>query len=297
VEATPLDSAGGPLTPVRVTGVRAGTSDVVLASSPPLVIEGRFVLEDGTPFPPGAAVVEFRTHHPNGSLKSSTRLASAWSPDGSFRTQALDPDESYDIVVTHVPGRSGGAARGLRPGARDVEVVIRNGGRIEGRVLDLLGEPIPAGVTVEAHAKGGSWPAEPGNFAFTSTDADGRFVLLGLGDSTFRVSAGGHQSEFIPIAAPDLVAPGARNVELRLERGVSIEGRLVDANGAAPPKGVYVQVTRQGIPLPLDDEGRFAVRGLQPGRFSLFALVGTRVVELGEVAAPATGLTFTLPAK
>jgi RNA polymerase sigma-70 factor (ECF subfamily) len=294
IEATPTDASGEQLTPARVARVQAGTHDVVIESRPSVVIEGRFLDDDGKPLPLMYGSAELRTLHPNGSLKSSAGVASQYNPDGSFRTQPLDPAETYDLVVTNVPGRIGGIARGLRPGARGVDIVIRKGGQISGRVLDASGAPVPAGLSVVARATTGrTWPATPGDDSFARTDADGRFVLTGIDDRPYRVEAGGDPSEFIEARTEKTYSPGATDVEIRLERGVAVSGRLVDAKGEALKAG-FVEATRQGSPVSVDKEGRFTIRALKPGRYPLFAQIGQRIVDLGEVQAPSDSLQFTI---
>jgi RNA polymerase sigma-70 factor (ECF subfamily) len=294
VEATPTGADGAELSPVRARNVPAGTHDVVLESRPSLVIEGRFLDDDGKPFPLGIGTAELLTYHPNGSMKSSTGVASQFNPDGSFRTQPLDPAETYDIVVTRVPGHVGGAARGLHPGQRGVDIVVRTGGRIAGRVLDASGNPVPAGVDVIARAVGGrGWPSNPGDDSFAKTDADGRFTLTGIDDRPYHVEAGGDPSDFIRGRTDGTVSAGATDVELRLERGASISGRLVDAKGEAMRSG-WVQAERSGTPVLVDKDGRFTLRALKPGRYTLYAQIGQRIVELGEAQAPSDSLTLTV---
>ena len=68
----------------------------------------------------------------------------------------------------------------------------------------------------------------------------------------------------------------------------------MDAAGA-PHKGGAVQLLRYGSLVSVDDDGTFAIRGVVPGRYPLFLHVGQRIVELGEVEAPSTELTITVP--
>jgi hypothetical protein len=147
---------------------------------------------------------------------------------------------------------------------------------------------------VSAHSvQGEPWPQVPGRTAFGKTGADGRFTLIGLGDDKFRVYAGGHPDDFIEASAPQPVAAGTRNVEFRLERGVTIAGRVLDRKGQVV-RGMFVQAERHGSPVQVDREGRFAIHALKPGTMRLHGQIGDRIVDLGETQAPAEGLELTV---
>jgi hypothetical protein len=118
-------------------------------------------------------------------------------------------------------------------------------------------------------------------------------VLRGLAVGPYTLRAGGAPSDFIATDVPDPVTPGAGAVEIRVVRGVTLSGRLVDAKGA-PIRGGLVQVTRHGERAVSDETGRFTIRALASGRFPLFAQIGSRIVVLGEVDVPGDGLEFTI---
>jgi protocatechuate 3,4-dioxygenase beta subunit len=293
--ATPLTASGGDASPVRAADVQAGARDVVLRTSEGLTISGRLLTEDGKPLPQGPGSVQVRWKTDTGGI-SWQDLSMIWAADGSFRTGALEPGRLYDVVVTQIPGRLGATLRGVKPGTTGLVVTVLDGGRISGRVVDASGAPVPAGVGVQANGKGlGSWPPEPGASSFTTTDADGRFTLTGLADTAYSVGAGGHPSDFVRASNPQQVAPGSADVEIRVERGAAIAGRLVDAKGVAL-KGGVVEARQEHVLLPvsLDDQGRFSMHGLKPGTWRLSTRVGQRTVDLGDVQAPADGLVLTV---
>jgi RNA polymerase sigma-70 factor (ECF subfamily) len=286
---------GGDPGQVRIEGVQAGTSDVVVTARTGQCIEGRLLLEDGSPLPQGPGSVQVRWKNEAGGL-SWRELGVMWSADGSFRTVALEPGRLYDVVVTSIPGRLGAAVRGVKPGTTDLVVTVKDGGRITGRVVDASGAPVPAGVHVGAHSRAsGSWPAEPGGYSFAETAADGTFTLPGLADTDYQLEAGGDPSEFIQTELGKPLQPGSEGVEIRVERGVTIAGRLADAKGVAL-KGGYVEVrgedSHEGASV--DNQGRFAVHGLRPGAYRLYTRVGQRNLDLGDVQAPAEGLVLTV---
>jgi RNA polymerase sigma-70 factor (ECF subfamily) len=295
LSATPRTADGGDASPVRAADVQSGAKDVVLRTEAGQVIAGRLLLEDGKPLPQGPGSVQVRWKNELGGL-SWQELGMMWSADGSFRTNALEPGRLYDIVVTSIPGRLGAAVRGVKPGTTDLVVTVKDGGRITGRVVDASGAPVPAGVTVGAHAKSsGSWPPEPGQAVFTHTADDGTFTLTGLADTDYQLEAGGHPSDFIQTRLGKATPPGSQGIEIRVERGVTIAARLVDAKGVSL-KGGVVEVRGPGgyHVVAIDDQGRFDLNGLKPGSYSLSTKVGQRTVDLGEVQAPADGLVLTV---
>ncbi len=291
VEATPSDASGQPMSPVRITRIKSGTRGVVLRTQEALVIEGRLLLEDGSPLP-RQAQVEIRERTEGDGFRSGRIML--WSQtDGSFRTSPLKPDRMYDIVVSDVPGSIGAIARGIRAGTRGVDLVIRTGGRIEGRVLDQEGRPVQTRVRARV-ANGGTWPSTPGDAASATSDLDGHFVLRGLRAEPYAIEVGGTPSEFLETRLPTPVDPGATGVEVRVAHRAVVSGRLVDAAGS-PHKGGAVQLMRHGSSVFVDDAGRFAIRGVVPGRYPLFLRLGQRIVELGDVDAPSAGLEITVP--
>ena len=100
-----------------------------------------------------------------------------------------------------------------------------------------------------------------------------------------------------------IVAAGAKDVVLDVQKGVTMAGFLQDAEGR-PLKTHYLAghapgtvggvsaYTRVG-----DDEGKFVLAGLQAGKVALSAYVGDRFVELGVYDAPAGGVVVKVPAK
>jgi RNA polymerase sigma factor (sigma-70 family) len=295
LSASPQSADGADASPVRAPDVQAGANDVVLRTSEGLTISGRLLLEDGKPLPQSSGSVQVRWKNDLGGL-SWQELGMMWSADGSFRTGALEPERLYDLVVEGIPGRLGATVRGIKPGTKDLVVTVRDGGRISGRVVDASGAPVPAGVGVSANSDARpTWPATPGQHVYTTTDAEGRFTLSGLADTNYQLFAGGNASDFVQTQVEKRFAPGSTGVEIRVERGVSIAGRVVDAKGVAL-KGGVVDVRGQGDSevAPIDEQGRFAIRGLKPGTHRISALLGKRTIDLGEVQAPADGLVLTV---
>lgn len=159
---------------------------------------------------------------------------------------------------------------------RALDVVLEPGWVVEGLVRDAETSQPVGSVTVAI----GSPLAD---LRTTTTDAGGRFVLGGLGGaaSRLRASAPGYAPvELSRIPLPD---DGAARVELVLERGRTLTGRVVDATGAPVPEArVDAIAARQGSTgtrsqretATTDSEGRFRVDRLS--RDLAHALLVTR---------------------
>jgi hypothetical protein len=149
---------------------------------------------------------------------------------------------------------------------------------ITGRVLDPEGKAV-AGAFVSAlrdgaTARGGAGGAE--------SDAEGRFVIEGVDAGTYRVSAlaeGYASAEVYPVAvAEDAAAP---DVDIRLERGRTLRGRVVDARGngvaaalvVAAPAGTTAAA---GAPASTDINGAFAIDVGAAGSWDLAGLAAGR---------------------
>ena len=182
-------------------------------------------------------------------------------------------DESGRFVVTGVtPGRyrllattSWGAAHmplvggeDVEAGARGLRLALPGTTSISGRVVDETDAPI-AGVEVVATGADGALHAG-------ATGADGAFTISGVpGFGRFIVSA--TFNERLPIRVVD-VAPGAAGVTIRIVRGLSASGRLLDAAGKPVTPATLVFRTEHGdveAHVYVDENGRFAVEHLLPG--------------------------------
>lgn len=152
---------------------------------------------------------------------------------------------------------------GNAPGASDQPIT--------GVVLAADGSPL-AGVEVQALFAGRGRAI--GRSASAITDEAGAFVLAPLDAASYVVRATPKAGGAFVQRGP--VEPGAF-VELRLEAGLSLEGRLVDDSGEAVAAGT-VELSRVVDPVRrariasvsvFDVQGRFRFEGLQPGRYEL----------------------------
>ncbi len=265
-----------------VTGVRAGTGDLAIRIPASLRIAGRVRLEGGGA--PG--VVEYQYLNSGGGVVTILKT----KEDGTFRT-GLVPEGAAQDLHFHPGGTLLNVSlRGVLPGRTDLDVVFREGGTIAGRVVDPDGNPVAAGVPVAGGGRG-------------VTEEGGVFVLRGVGDRSYTVSAGGPPSAWAPTPAEGKFTAGATGIVIRVLPCAPLSGRVVRADGT-PVAGLDVSVdtvdegTGPGAFdwIATDAEGRFTARGFPPGTVRFKGLHPSRGdVDLGTAVAPATDLVLTLP--
>ena len=165
---------------------------------------------------------------------------------------------NLSMTVTHPDYLRSGASTAA--GMENV-VVLRQGLRVTGRVLDSEGDPVEGAVAQLGLDRFGT--GEPK----TTTDAEGRFALLNCkaGRSAVTIQADG----MAPQVQDVTVAEEIEALEFHLKPGPVLRGRVVDVDGK-PIEGVVVAPdTWRGYRtlehrMKTDDEGRFEWRGAPP---------------------------------
>lgn len=166
---------------------------------------------------------------------------------------------------------------------------------VEGRVMDEEGEPVARAQLFTLRSSRGDFGPET-----TSTDAVGRFRLDLFAPGRIRLTV---DAEGFALAWQDLEAERSAvplRADFRLDRGLSISGRVLSASGLPvagayvvhvwilpmlPPRDslsgtcdpeVVVSTWRHQVGPETDEEGRFVLTGLEPGLFQLEASVPGR---------------------
>lgn len=214
--------------------------------------------------------------------------------DGTFTFSA--PAGSYGLIA-----RSEG--RGSPPVvSAGGAVVLRlvSDATLQGTVRDEHGAPVPMFSVLLQWKQGAleTTGVQPRHVV----DANGAFVLAPVSTGTLEVviAAPG----FAP-SEPRVVslAPGeTRSLEFTLGRGVQVQGSVLSRSTRAPLRGARVSLERSAddTALPLartDENGRFSLGGLTPGRRSLLAEAeghDSRLLSLEVSASGATGLVIDL---
>jgi hypothetical protein len=142
---------------------------------------------------------------------------------------------------------------------------------IAGRVLDATGAPVGDAVVRAAPSMMSIVAAT----VYATTAADGAFVLAGVDHAAYDVST--ELPDHLPAVRRGVLG-GSRGVDLVVEPGLAIAGRVVDAGGAPVPAFTVVARGRTGVahaiaataPV-LDPQGQFAIR-VRPGDYDLVAV-------------------------
>ncbi len=139
--------------------------------------------------------------------------------------------------------------------------LVRGGVEVRGIVADISGGPIVhASVRANAISEERSWPT-------VETDDNGAFSLwVAPGDVAVSATADGYAQGFGLGRAPG-------KVNLLLTPESSLSGTVVDARTNEPVAGVTIQAGggEGGGSDMTDDQGRFNVTRITPGRYTLFA--------------------------
>lgn len=245
---------------VRQVEIAPGTNaaDFVLDGGQP--VAGRVTDEDGDAIE--GARVEIRLQDP----WDPHAYTAASDADGGFLFSAVATG-LYDLRAGSPGYAESKSAEALRVEARPVEgvqVVLRRGVTVSGRLLGLSFEELAAAEVVAEEPHGGS-RAGP-------VDYQGRYEISDLapGDWLVRGSVRGRHRE---AEARVTLAPGAREVErdLRFGGGLALTGS-VSYGGAPLPEA---RVSAHGLEAALvrsamtDHQGSFRLEGLEPGRYRL----------------------------
>lgn len=220
-------------------------------------------------------------------------------PDGTAGTKSTshtDCDYKFEAGVRYVVyaarSRTGDGTlvvglnrtRPLAEAAEDLEFLrdlprAGPGGRIYGKVLRQdqdaggnFGGAVPvAGVRVTARG--------PGREVEAVTDAEGRYALEGLEPGAYRVGAAlpKHLSPAAEERDARVAARGCVELDFRTSVDGRVEGRVLDAEGRPVPS-IRIDLAPPGQedePRPkhlwayTDEDGRYELRGVPPGRYVL----------------------------
>lgn len=277
--------------PVRIGEVGVENLDVSVV--PSAVVHGRFVDERGEPL---AAVRVMRTRLFRESLR--VLADAAWDLDvGAFGggvLSLLNVDREQELAISDADGRF--EVRGFEPGPLLGRALLPGRGarwlRMNvpsvGRRADIGDVVLPAGCSIGGRITRGNEPFAGAEVTCVShdcqslaiTDADGRFVAEDLVPGTYSVQARitgldvGGQSRTVVL---DADGPRAR-VDLDLQLGRVVHGRVVDATGAPLHEAVVSVLGRTGEVCATDPGGEFQLE-LPPRETELLVTFGDRAVE------------------
>ncbi|HVT19205.1 MAG TPA: carboxypeptidase-like regulatory domain-containing protein [Thermoanaerobaculia bacterium] len=196
------------------------------------------------------------------------RSADESDHEGAFHLAGLIPGEPLRLSVWaagFVPWEQTVAAE---PGKK-LDIVLRRGARLRGRVVDDLGAAVGGARVVAYELFRGTPTLESSVDA--ETDSGGRFELTGLAGSRARLVVGARG--FADTALPDIPVDSdpdssGQELEIRLHRGATVDGRVLDSAGE-PVQDARVVL---GSQLTLSDlQGAFHLEGAAEGSQKLAA--------------------------
>jgi protocatechuate 3,4-dioxygenase beta subunit len=205
--------------------------------------------------------------------------------DGSFHAPPLEPGQ-YSIAVSASGYRSAETLyRTVVPGAPStVEVLLDPAASCSGAVFSREGKPIAdAVVTAMKDAPGDEsddWMAERGSERFRKQRAvsrdDGGFAVDGLAPGAYRLRV--EHEQYQPVEEP-IVVPRDR-MRFVLEEGAKLSGSVVEEDGSGVVGATVALERQRGSQEPevvkstfSDAEGKFSLRGVPKGDFTLVATI------------------------
>jgi 5-hydroxyisourate hydrolase-like protein (transthyretin family) len=273
---SPLRSA-----PVKVT---PPAHDVTLTIPTPSRLEGR-VIDRVTSQPIASFTVTALRREASGP----SRAVDVNDPNGVFVLKRVQPG-ALELRVT-APGYVGATVSDLLVeegrALTGVEVKLDLGARVTGHVT--AGGSAAAGVHVRTGTR-------RRNTASATTDANGDYTLDGvsLGDDTIDFMKEGFVTKHKSV---QIVAGKDNRIDVDLDRGREIRGRVVDKSGQ-PVANARIGARTSAVPVMAngtsDSDGQFTISGLEDGRYTVSAQKNGYVSASADDVDAAAGRPVTL---
>jgi hypothetical protein len=277
--------------PATVKGVVAPRTDLAIVTEEGLSVAGRVVDE---------------ARNPVAGVLVTAKSEGVWGAEtttdagGAFVVSGLAPGAAEVHAVD-----DNGTAGGYLPvkietaaGTEGLEIVLRKGLEISGRIVDEDGRPVVGREVIARDVA--TNPFDAAVVRGPLTDAEGRFRIGAIAPGTYRLCLDGQGGGWVRmwLTGGESVAAGKTDLALKLTSGGTISGEAVDASGA-PVKNEQVSAHWTPDAWPgrsafTDERGRFEIRGLPLGRSYTLRVRRTvvRDVALGardlRIEAPAT---------
>jgi len=258
-------------------------------------ISGRIVDETGSPVSRAQVLAVPEARGPGGAA------AGPLDENGSFVIENVAPGRVTVAVAApgFLPARRKGVEIAEGKDVGDLEVVVRKGAVVEGRVLTSGGSPV-AGAQVRVLPS-----REPGDpllaalgLAEATSGEDGSYRLEGVPEGRRSLCA---EPADRPRAVHELaVQPGTNHLDFQLADGREVSGRILDTAGGPVPGAAVSLVSSAGVwPAEAGADGGFLISGVPDGTYRLEAekagWASARSAEEVRVAGgPVTGLELRL---
>jgi protocatechuate 3,4-dioxygenase beta subunit len=260
--------------------VPGSDEEVLIRLDPGATVHGRIV------GPRGEAVIGARVSSVlRGDTTGFASTTAVSDGEGRYRLDGVAPG-LHDFETIHPDYRPLRRELEVELGERVVDLELEEGLTVAGRVVGPRGEAVPR-ATIRALPAVQS-PTGLGDLQASTTDDEGRFSLGGLAPGTYAIVAE-HDELGRGLVELELGRDSGtgslRDVEIRLEPGLTLEGRVTGVEFDALPQVRIIATrsvrfteesrstpwsSRAAMAAP-DYEGRFELRGLEPGAWTVFA--------------------------
>ena len=214
-------------------------------------------------------------------VRSGVELASAMSSsDGTF---TLQTPSGGALQVRAESQALGLATREVNVPGPKVELTLVAKNAFEGTIVDATGAPVEMDGVLERES------GERLSLARVD-EVKGRRANVPAGRYRFRYDGFGFRQTSVEV---DVAAEGVTRARLVVDKGASVEGRVVDAQGHALVNANVFSMPRFNATT-TDESGHFALEALDRGEVELVIDCDGFAEETVTVAAPERGLLVTL---
>lgn len=239
-----------------------------------IVLEPGATLSGSVTGPSGQPVAsaDLRVMLTEDALATSARHYGRTDGEGRYRLEGLPPGrrslsayhEDYEPVTREVE---------LEVGDNRLILAFEGGAELSGRVVDTSGSPVGgAEVSLESEASG-RWRGS----RETATDSSGTFAIQGISEGSYSLHVQG--AGYAPRVVEDLeVGPaGLSSVDVVLEPGLAIVGRLHGLEEADYTRTEVVAIgPRARVMGVASRDGTYRIDGLSPDRYDVSARVAAK---------------------
>lgn len=226
-------------------------------------VKGQVLWSDGTPVTSGM-VRPFQ----NGPFQYVYSMVEKLKPDGTFEMDL--PKGTWTFRIQSGDGHmvdSSGTALEVG-GTATLKIELPKTGIARGVVMDESGQHIAG---AEVFVMKGGFPETPSREQYARTDAEGRFEVHGLPLETIGLYVQHTEHQDTKIEVMPSAPAEAKEISVRLKRGASVVGRIIDASGS-PLVGEQVNLAAGWFDVRstyTDAEGRYRIDAVTPGSYSV----------------------------
>lgn len=207
--------------------------------------------------------------------------------DGAFRFERLAPGEYHLAAKSPTAIGTHSATLDVRQMEVEVTIALRKAAAISGFVVTATGEPVADAAVYPTHRRAppnlDSLRTLPLNRVVQErvrTDAEGAFVLAGMGGGTLKLCA--VKDGYAPTYSEE-IDMGTEDVTIVLREGGDVLGQVVEKDSARPVPDATLTIQGE---TPLDSaktttggEGNFFLVGLAAGKYTAAVEHDTMVVD------------------